>query len=221
MKTRNALLHIVVAITVLGFVNSSYAAVVYDNGSHISNGIGASGSNFTADNFALSSNTVIAGIQWKGLYFNSAWAAVPDNFEIRIYNDDGTGSKPTPLGTAAYDVLVGLVGRFATGERAFGLPVYQYSATVPAFNAVAGSTYWLEVHNNFSDSVEWYWSIDLGTGSDAESPEGGPWFHNHNETTFKLFNTPVPEPSTFALAALGAATLYLARRAQAQQKAPH
>ena len=32
--------------------------------------------------------------------------------------------------------------------------------------------------------------------------------------------TPVPEPPTFALAALGAATLYLVRRAQAQQKAP-
>jgi len=33
--------------------------------------------------------------------------------------------------------------------------------------------------------------------------------------------TPVPEPSTFALAALGVATLYIARRIGARQKAPH
>jgi hypothetical protein len=83
--------------------------------------------------------------------------------------------------------------------------VYLGEETAPEPGDGGGSLHWDHNGNNFSLLTSAPWTGSLG----------------NIELEFVAHFTAVPEPSTFALAALGAATLYLGRRVGAQRKAPH
>jgi hypothetical protein len=191
-----------VAAFVLISTSVGTAAIVFDNGNHISNGLAASGSREIADNFILPGTNVtdITDVHWKGVYGNGV-ADETDDFEIRIYEDGGSGLPATAPGTAPYDQSVGSVSRIATGELSGGLPVYEYSTFISPFAAVGGTTYWLEIFNNATDD-SWYWAADFNTGSLAFSDEGS-WGRVSDEVTFQLtddaVSTSTPEPSSFAI----------------------
>src|SRR5262245_31627683 len=152
--------------------STTYASdpVVFDSGNHVNHASISSGRFHEAAAFTLSSDTEITGISWKGVY-----AVVPttaDNFVIRIYNSVGSGiGTPTtpPVVSAIFAQNIGSAIRVATGES-FQIPsppdsysVYGYSASIPAFNAAAGTQYWLEIYNNFTANY-WLWSMDEDIG---------------------------------------------------------
>ena len=90
--------------------------------------------------------------------------------------------------------------------------VYQYSADIPAFNAVGGAMYWLEVFNDIHND-SWLWSTDTQTGNGFFSIGPGDWMpdvNNQTEFTFQLSRV-VPEPSSVTLLALGAVGLAVMR----------
>ena len=206
-----------VAGAVLISTSVGTAAMVFDNGNHISNGLEASNSIETADDFTLPGNNVtdITDVHWKGVYLNGV-ADETDEFEIRIYEDGGNSLPATAPGTAPYDVSVGSVSRIATGELSGGLPVYEYSTFIAPFAAVGGTTYWLEIYNNATDDT-WYWAADFGVGHLAFSNEGS-WGRVSDEVTFQLTNDAeivAPEASSFVIWSLlgagGIAVIWFSR----------
>jgi hypothetical protein len=216
-------------------------AVVFDNGNHISSGEQSSADFLYPGNgsedaaaFTLPNDTEITGVSWKGVYERFTAPAAADNFVIRIYNNVVGGDSynyPTtpPITSAIFSQNVGSANRTATGETMPGYSgntflIYGYSASIPAFNAVAGTKYWLEVYNNGTADT-WYWSGDniLVQSSNfiTDANHFTNWRPLFEAYTFQLNGIAVPEPSTFALAALGAAAVYFGRRIGARQKAPH
>lgn len=206
--------------------------VVFDNGNHISSGEQSSPSfGYTgigvedAAAFTLPNDTEITGVSWKGVYERFTAPAAADSFVIRIYNDVvgmAYDSYPTtpPITSAIFSQNVGSANRAATGETMPGYSgntflIYGYSASIPAFNAIAGTKYWLEVYNNGTADT-WYWSGDNILVQSSQFITDANHFTNwrplYEAYTFHLNGTVVPEPSTLVLAAFGALALLAVRR---------
>jgi hypothetical protein len=185
-----------------GFIR---AAVLFDNGNHISDGRWSSASpssrvNHAADNFLLPATTVITDVHWKGVYELHS-ATGPDDFSIRIYADNGSGMPTNPVTTSAiYSATVGGANRAPTGEIVISdYVVYSYSAFIPPFTAQGGTNYWLEIFNNATNDI-WYWSDDrvISSGKATTSEFSSNWFARDEEHTFQLTND-VAEPASLIM----------------------
>ena len=152
-------------------------------------GAGSDGHIITvADDFQLAHSASIQRIVWWGSY-SSYHLPVPttDNFTLRLYADQG-GHPGALLATfaAGNDVQ-----RFGT------IPFFIYTYDLPtAFQATAGTRYWLSIVNvPSSDSWNWHVSSLDETFCNTNfclmrsftDPVLGPWEGYYNNLTFTLF----------------------------------
>jgi hypothetical protein len=180
-----------------GAVNTSNNSLVFINGSVYQqpispNGgllpsswwdpVGSDSDQYVWDDFTIASNQSITDIQWYGGYdptiLFGAGAAV--NFSVKIYPSIAAGTQPdvTNLPLVSYltnnnagETLYGMVG---------GINIYSYSFTLPAaFNAVAGTKYWLQVEAYENGTPDW--GLALGTGGDGK----------HFKRTVSLLGDPI------------------------------
>jgi len=130
-----------------------------------------------ADQFTLSEGmSTIKLIQWWGT--QDTGITDPDNFIIRIYEDNGTGQpEETPL----YSIPVGAATREDTGEDAKpGMgspPIYRYSVEFIPFDLEPGVPYYLSIVNNVENVWVWMWTTDIEGEAPtfARAGDEGPW----------------------------------------------
>lgn len=184
---------------------ASSQTIVFENLPDRTNGGVADNSGFApenraADNFSLASNKTIGSIQFWGLWFNNLVGV--ENFTAVFYGDEG-GSPGSVLATISLTNVVSST----TGIDVFGFDEYLHTADLAtAFDAEAGSTYYLSIFNDsgLGDDGTWAWessaaedigwlSQDFGSTFDSDDRVGG--------FAFRLIN--VPTPASAALLAFG------------------
>lgn len=130
---------------------------------------GLDGDAYAFDSFVLGSTQSISGIQWRGGYTNflsGAGESPVSDFTISIYASIPAGIQPDlgylhtgPLarysvGGNAGETLAGTVG---------GIPLYDYKYTLPtAFQAVAGTKYWIQIEASQGVTPFYGWPPDWG-----------------------------------------------------------
>ena len=197
---------------------SATAQVVYDNGVGGAAGVSDGFSSdddvtiYGADDFVLTTSASLTGVRWTGLYAFLNTPPLVDDFTIDIYADGG--GLPGPLLGSTH--VGNLVNRVDSGfdEPLFGFDIYEYSASIDPFNAIAGNTYWLVVRGNtVGEDDDWLWGIVNGGGNSAESDDSGAsWFSAGHQMDFQLLGTAVPEPSGVGMAAFLLGGFLLRRR---------
>jgi hypothetical protein len=128
----------------------------------------------------------------------------PADLVLALYSDAG-GSPDTSLLTFSN------ADSIAKGARFF---------TTTPVTLNPDTTYWVVAEPSFAEQNDFQWwdSVLGGTvsGSALDTGTGlwGSWNSQATATAFSLavYGTPVPEPSTFALAGLAAAVMFLRRR---------
>ncbi len=208
-------------LLVVSIANTN-AAIIYDNGVNTySAGLYSSGiintDNFNyqimADEFTLSSKSVITDLHWTGDYTPYIPLTHPDDFLINIYDNkvtshdnDNSFERPTDFGTAPiYTFSVSSVNRTLTDiYDATGSRQYKYSALIDPFVAQAGQKYWLSIFNQITD-VNWGWQYEDGIGTISGYQESYTYDNvwktmtDYGALDFQLTGYVVPEPSTFFL----------------------
>jgi hypothetical protein len=186
------------------------AATVFDNGGpNTVNGWGIQGSDSTADNFSVASNTSIGSV---GFYFQNYSGITGWNQDIQYaFLTDNSGSPGTVLASGAGQNLV------ATDS---GLPWCcgggnAYLVTfdlVNPFNATAGTTYWLRLGGATGSNNSAWWVTSNGTASSiaGSSRPGSPEFAFYLSDDTNVSG--VPEPGSLALLGLGGSVIALMRR---------
>jgi uncharacterized protein (TIGR03382 family) len=202
--------HIIPALLTLVLAASGRADVIFQKGDANGNNLSAisdldSPLQF-ADSFILQpGRNVITDVHWWGHYAPSDTPTEPDNFLLRIFEDDGGVPAISPM----LDIHVGQANRMDTGIDAFDSNVYEYSVDIPPTAVPAGVTHWLSVVNDTTPDTDdhWYW---LGRSQPGGVPadradDGTPWvaFGPGFELSFQLTNDNlIPEPATATLGLL-------------------
>jgi hypothetical protein len=198
------------ALFLLASALSSSAAVVYDNGGPD----GISGNEMTgwlqAEDFVLGASSHITGVRFWTVESGSPFAG---SFEWSIRSDSG-GSPGSVLATGLTTAT-----RTAQGSGCCGLNRFQNDINV-SLNLIAGTTYWLSLHNGPSASADYagmYWETTAANGTlngrENQSPYSGGWSSNGQEHAFALSGDgAVPEPGTWALLASGITVCLFRRR---------
>jgi hypothetical protein len=198
------------------FIVNANASILYDNGVTIANWDNSYLSSelqdgtftqYSADDFTLSSTSIIQDVHWLGNYFPTDSPPTSDDFVVRIYNDNG--GVPFDFGSEIYSYVLPSVTRTDTGFDFDNTNVYEYSAIIDPFLAQAGDTYWLEIFNQI-ENVGWFWGFsfeDAGNTAYRYIPGFPDWENVPLESAFQLTGTVVPEPSTFLLLGGGLAGL--------------
>ena len=185
------------------------AGVVYDNGGPN----GASGNEMSAwlqaEDFVLSSDTHVTGVRFwtiesSGIFDGSfAWSILSN-----------TGGSPG----VAIASGVSTATRTAQGSGCCGLNRVQNDIGVNA-NLLAGTTYWLSLHNgplSYTSYAGVYWETTNGnaTSTGLEQPmQSSGWSGNSQEHAFALSSdASVPEPGTWVLLSSGIAAVCMFRR---------
>ena len=159
---------------------------------------------------------VITGVNWTGLYFPSNTHTQSDNFTIQFFADVAGSPAVTPF----LSLLIGNPGRTDTGIDLTGSDLFAYSVDVAPIVLAPSTVFWLSIFNNTSaDSDDnWYWAMQdaLGNSHDRGNP-ADPWLPQvppvGNRQDFQLTGpTAIPEPSSFALLAVGVIGLLGCRR---------
>ena len=203
------------AIALTVFAQPAAAAVLFeqvgpggnDRSSSTLNFLGGSPGFRTADNFQLGSSASVSAIDWVGDRQSGG-----ESFTFTFYADNGglPGS-----------VLFETTGTLATSPVGDLAARTQYSSVLAdSFSAAAGTTYWLSIFNAAADA-SWGWTgANLGTGLSVQrSNTESSWpFQNAWDMNFRLNSdavAPVPEPSSWALFAIGMAGVAgMARRSR-------
>jgi hypothetical protein len=181
----------------------------------------AAGTGFRVfDNFSLVSAGVINQVSWVGLYINgTVFLNEPPNttsWNIDLYADNGgiPGSLLSDTSLPAAGVTSQTLGTGAFGGATFTM--YEFTASIPDFNAAAGTTYWFSPFSqNPDESTKFIWVDATGgtnTAYDTQLTSGSvsATFANLSDRAFSLSS--VPEPSTFLLAGAGIALAALVRK---------
>jgi hypothetical protein len=188
----------------------------------------------TLDNFSLSSTSILTGISWQGDYLqfdpstgnNLNGAPNTTQWRFAIYTAGGTSSFPFTLVTqqivpasSVTETFAGTTGFFNPGSGTTTIiNYYNESVTLSGITLQAKQTYYLGIFSfNNGSGDAWSWtSSNTGDGVSYQYNT----FDNATLTrsldrTFSLSGNVVPEPSSFAMALLGAGILgatYVGRR---------
>ena len=185
------------------------------------NGVSADrDSAFSADDFVLSSDTTITGVNWRGIYFDTGGSASTpqalDAFGIAFYSDSAGTVGPL---IQAFD-LGNAVNRTDTGDTTVGVPLLAYQADLGSGLNLSAGTYWLAIFNDTLVDTDdnWFWTMiaeggnarltgNFGAGApDFSAGQGGSPFRTFFELTADTNGsgrTPVPEPGALAMIAGG------------------
>ena len=179
--------------------NIAYAGTYFEQPPRTDVGVGLVSSINAAqasDNFALSSNSNITGIEWWG--FNYSGTPI---FSFTFYKDVNGApdlSNPTQLSGSLSAIFA-----FSVSDNLGGtLDVYNYSTTLSTpFAADANTTYWLSIYNT-SSSALWGWQEAAVSGDGAYQTGSG---RTTNNLAFEISGstTSVPEPSLPVLLGIG------------------
>ncbi len=139
-----------------------------------------------ADSFSVPTARSITGMRLWAVYTGTSGQFAPalQNFTVNIFAD-AAGSPGALVYTAnVLNVPVQDSGAVAT---AFGArPLFQYDLTIPAFNAAAGTTYWLSPLGT-SDSFTWCWQFQAAGGTlRSRSTAAAVWNSFAGSTAFEL-----------------------------------
>ena len=165
----------------------------------------------TYDNFVLGAGAAINNVQWTGEYFNPPFQGPIMAWTVSFYAD--AGGQPGAL--LMQDNMAGTANETFLGNFA-GFPAYTYSFNLNmAFNAAAGTQYWLSVVPDLAQPPQWGWSA--GAGGDGVSVQD--FFGNRYMLTDDMAFTlnAIPEPNStvlvgFGFALCGAVTYFRRRR---------
>jgi hypothetical protein len=154
-----------------------------------------------ADSFALSIPASVETIHWWGAYANNDIRS--DNFTVRFFANVAGNPAMTPL----VDISSLSLTRAPTSLLDnLGDQIYEYQATLPSTVSLDGATtYYLSVVNSTPPGGVWDW---VGSGPDTHwtrRDDASTWTASNNTTSFafELLGSPVPEPSTLLLLAIG------------------
>jgi hypothetical protein len=114
----------------------------------------------TADDFIFESETEIGGVGWYGGLWNGPPNDMnPCDFNIYIYDDDGSGTAPTGGGTSNPETTAVAAYSFeeVLGES-IGDYAYSYEVTLdPVFVAEQNVKYWIVIQAVFNFPPQWGW----------------------------------------------------------------
>jgi hypothetical protein len=148
-----------------------------------------------AENFTLGTGTAIGQVGAWGVYFPNN--IMIDNYTVNFYADSGNypGALLHSVGGSASSV--------DTGVDAFGSDVYESTITLnSAFNAAAGTQYWVSITNSTGLGSDWAWITATADFVGRWSPDAGAsWLDLGSDLSLRLYE--VPAPSSLALLGLG------------------
>lgn len=192
------------------------SAQIYDNGPPD----GSSGNEMTqwiqAEDFTLGQAYNVTGIRFWA--FQLTPSAYQGSIAWRIYGNNAGAPDETSI------LFGGLAAATPTNEGALAYGGNDRLRFDIATNFTLGAgTYWLGLHNgdySVDGRLDFYWEttgLNLQqTGQEDNSPfDDAGWSDNGQEHAFQLFGQTtnvVPEPSTYAMMALGLVGMAAARR---------
>jgi len=153
------------------------------------------------DNFTLGSATAINQVTWVGGYFNPQSLGPITQWTVSFYFDNAG----QPGGLAAGFVIGGNGGETFLQNDALGDPTYMYTAAV-AFNAAAGTQYWLSVVPDLAFPPQWGWTTSSQGDGISYQDFFGTRSSNSTDLAFSLYmqqQTGVPEPGSLMLLGTG------------------
>lgn len=155
-----------------------------------------------ADDFSLASSQQISDVHWWGRS-----SAGGDSFTFTFYADGGGAP-----GTALLSTTGTLVKSTVDVGAPWGSISYYSSDLSVAFDAIAGTTYWLSIFNDAADA-SWTWlsANASGNGSTIQTVGDTTWSNGAPNFAYQLTNT-VPEPGALSLISLSLMGLAAIRR---------
>lgn len=192
------------------------------------------------ENFTLSAETILTGIDWSGVYAEPLPAALSDtDFVVEIWGSTGgvpdlsgpilawtfEGGPVAGTGGADLDVTPNGIVSNSTGTQVGGGPGFDYMAAIGG--TLAAGEYFISIvaDQNFDNAApvvdpEWIWHVGSGTdgfyaADFTNDPAGTPAygiFQPGFNLAFELKGSVVPEPATSLLALFGFAGLGMFRK---------
>jgi hypothetical protein len=218
-RVRNALASLLTLLFILAIGNIASAATLYqhDLDATLSGAYSNLGGWINADNFTLSTDAVITGVNWYGYYNSEPASSSSILFDLNFHSDVGNLPDLVPIYSQSLSLSITDIGIDAIN----GNNIYRFEAALATSFAVsAGERMWLSVFDTDPSTSQWLWSRHLPTGDGFAIrntnpelitdwiPEGG------GDLAFELVGDPVPipEPATMILFGLGMAGVGIFRR---------
>ena len=167
VTVKQLLVQVMIVILTVGGVRAADADVLYEQpvteeslgGIRSQNAPNAFGDGYLAfDNFSLSMDALITGLEWHGTYSTPGLRGTITHFEITFWSDDA-GLPGEPLQNY---VITGNAGEeFVDGSSA--ALAFRYHTELPTpFEADANTTYWLSIQPTLNFPPQWSWRQGLG-----------------------------------------------------------
>lgn len=196
------------AFGVLTSQSSPGVPIVYDNGAPDLVTALASDFHFpaqAAEDFSLTSETTISGVQWWGTYGGSfPGPPSPDTFTIRLYLPDIDGS---PMQLPEREWQVGQPYRIDTGlDLQQNFDLFEYRATLGEITLSEGDYFLSIVNNTIGTRDDWFWATSDANGNAFHrSFDSSAWRNDipsrQLELAFRVLG--VPEPASVVVLATG------------------
>jgi hypothetical protein len=147
-----------------GSFGASFAdPIIFDNGPPV--GLGSSSQyDFSgmADDFEFEDPMLVTDVHWWGVIWNPPQAWNPGDFNIYIYEDDGTG-QPTGAGMQFPEVTAIAEWHPTVMGIDLGGFNYEYHYDLdPPFAASANTRYWIEIQADLVYPPQWGWILTSG-----------------------------------------------------------